>query len=91
MRPPRLHWRRAHPLACQEVVELVTAYVEGTLGERDRRRFAEHLEGCDGCTQYVEQLHTTIRLTGSLNHTSLPAEMRERLLDAFRDWRTGEA
>jgi anti-sigma factor RsiW len=78
--------RRRRPLSCNEVVELVSAYVEGTLAGRDSERFEQHLQLCDGCTRYVEQLRTTIRLTGRVDHAVLGAEARERLLHAFRDW-----
>lgn len=87
MRLMPARWRRRRPLSCQEIVELVTAYVEGTLDERERERVEAHLEPCDACTEYVAQLRTTIRVTGNLNHAALPGEVRERLLDAFREWR----
>jgi anti-sigma factor RsiW len=86
MRLPRFRGRRQR-LSCRELVELVTAYVEGTLDARGRERFQVHLEACDGCARYVEQLRTTIRLTGRLNHDELPDDMRERLLHAFREWK----
>ena len=75
-------------LACQEVVELVTAYLEDALDPGDRERFEEHLVFCDGCENYLEQVRTTIRLTGRVEH-ELPAELEARLLEAFRGWRAG--
>jgi anti-sigma factor RsiW len=74
-------------LSCQELVELVTDYLEGALDERDRRAFERHLEHCDGCTEYVEQLRTTIRLTGALRLEDLSTAAESALLQAFRDWR----
>jgi anti-sigma factor RsiW len=74
-------------LSCQELVELVTDYLEGALDERDRRAFERHLEHCDGCTEYVEQLRTTIRLTGTLTLDDLSTDPESALLQAFRDWR----
>jgi predicted anti-sigma-YlaC factor YlaD len=73
-------------LACQEVVELVTAYLEDTLQAVDRERFEEHLVFCDGCDAYLEQMRTTIRLAGSAD-VALPPELEERLLEAFRELR----
>ena len=35
-------------LSCQELVELVTDYLEGALDDRDVRAFEGHLAGCDG-------------------------------------------
>jgi anti-sigma factor RsiW len=74
-------------LSCQELVELVTDYLEGALGERDRRAFEGHLAGCDGCTEYVEQLRVTIRLTGTIVRDDLSPQAESALLQAFRDWR----
>jgi predicted anti-sigma-YlaC factor YlaD len=73
-------------LACREVVELVTAYLEDTLRAVDRERFEEHLVFCDGCDAYLKQMRTTIRLAGSAD-VALPPELEDRLLEAFRELR----
>lgn len=78
--------RLQRELACREVVELVTAYLEDALGAVDRERFEEHLVFCDGCANYLEQMRTTVRLTGSADLV-LPAALESRLLQAFNDWR----
>jgi anti-sigma factor RsiW len=74
-------------LACRQVVELVTSYLEGTLPRRERRRVERHLAACDGCTAYVEQMRTTLAALGSIPEASLTPDAREALLHAFRDWR----
>jgi anti-sigma factor RsiW len=76
-------------LTCKEVVEIVSDYLEGALSAKDRARFDRHLSGCDGCTNYVEQMRETIRLTGMLTEEQVPVAQRERLRRAFRDWKTG--
>jgi anti-sigma factor RsiW len=73
-------------MACAELVEVITDYLEGTLPARDRRRLEQHLTACDGCDAYLEQMRTTISLTGRLEPEDVPAELEERLLVAFRDW-----
>jgi anti-sigma factor RsiW len=73
-------------LACREVVELVTAYLEDALDPSDRERFEEHLVFCDGCGSYVDQMRTTIRLAGRVED-ELPAQLQAELLEAFRGWR----
>jgi anti-sigma factor RsiW len=73
-------------LACREVVELVTAYLDDALDPTDRERFEEHLVFCDGCENYLEQMRTTIRLTKNVEHP-LPDELQEKLMAAFRGWR----
>lgn len=74
-------------MICRELVELVTAYLEGALDAATRRRFEAHLRECDGCTAYVEQLRTTVALTGRLRAEELDPALRDRLLAAFREWR----
>ena len=77
-------------LNCQEVVELVTAYLEGGLDDNDARLFEEHLTVCEGCRRYIDQMRTTIELTGRLAEDSLEPEARDALLEAFRTWRATE-
>lgn len=73
-------------LTCQELVELVTAYLEGTLPEAQRQAFEEHLERCPGCDRYLAQFRTTIDLLGELPEETLSEPGRQRLLDAFAAW-----
>jgi anti-sigma factor RsiW len=73
-------------LACRDVVELVTAYLEHALAPGDRERFEEHLVFCDGCSTYLEQMRETITATGRLGPVTLPPELEQRLLEAFRGW-----
>jgi anti-sigma factor RsiW len=81
--------RMARELSCAQMVELVTAYLEGALGPDDRERFEEHLVFCDGCDRYLEQMRLTIEVTGRLEPGELPRALEERLLEAFRGWRAG--
>ncbi|MCK9877919.1 zf-HC2 domain-containing protein [Frankia sp. AgPm24] len=72
---------------CDELVEIVTDFLEGALDADTHRRVTEHLGQCDGCEAYVDQMRTTARLTGTLRQDELPPEMRDRLLAAFRGWK----
>jgi anti-sigma factor RsiW len=90
-------WRRArkgrgtastNPLSCKELVELVTDYLDEVLDETTRARFEAHIDGCDGCTTYVEQMRETIRLVGHLEETQLSAPARSTLMAAFQDWKS---
>ena len=76
-------------MPCQELVELVTAYFEDALDERDRRRFDAHLAECDPCQVYLAQMRETAGLVGRLDADSLSDEARTALLGAFRDSRPG--
>ena len=53
-------------LSCQELVELVTDYLEGALSAEETARFEDHIGRCAGCAAYLEQIRQTIELTGRL-------------------------
>jgi predicted anti-sigma-YlaC factor YlaD len=74
-------------LTCREVVELVTDYLEGALPTKDRLDFERHLVWCSWCRDYLDQMRTTIALTGSAENAEPESPLREQLLDAFRDWK----
>lgn len=74
-------------LACLELVELVTEYLDDALPPVDRARFERHLMTCDGCTTYVEQIRQTIAATGSIGPEVIPPEGVERLLRVYREFR----
>lgn len=77
-------------LSCQELVELVTDYLEGALPPSDRRRFEAHLAVCTGCRNYLDQMRRTIALSGTLTEESLSEPMKQDLLDLFRSWKARE-
>ena len=72
-------------MTCQELVELVTDYLDGALSPEDAARFEEHLAACPGCATYLEQVRTTIAVTGAGADVVEPRAVSP-LLDAFRDW-----
>jgi anti-sigma factor RsiW len=74
-------------LVCQQVVELVTDYLEGALSRSARRRFERHLVGCPHCTEYLAQIRETIRLAGRVTPEDLTPQMRDDLTDLYRRWR----
>jgi anti-sigma factor RsiW len=76
----------ADALSCQELVELVTDYLEGALTPADLRRFDEHIAGCGKCTEYLAQLRATIEIAGRITLHDLTPEAENELLAAFRDW-----
>jgi anti-sigma factor RsiW len=78
---------RNNELVCQQIVELITDYLEGALSRSQRRRFEAHLAGCEHCTEYLEQMRATIRLTGRLDSEDLTPEMRDEFTSIYRRWR----
>jgi anti-sigma factor RsiW len=74
------------PLSCEELVELVTDYLEGRLARGERRRFERHMKECPYCRTYLDQMRQVIRTLGRLTEESISPRARDELLLAFRDW-----
>ncbi len=79
---------RRKDIVCQEAVELVTEYLEGSLSRRDRRRFEAHLRGCPNCSAYLEQIKVTIEMTGTVEPDDLTPEAQADLTELYRRWRS---
>jgi anti-sigma factor RsiW len=84
-----MFWHR-NDLAFVEMVELITDYLEGALPRSQRRRFEAHLAACENCTEYLQQMRATIRLTGRLQAEDLTPAMREEFTELYRRWRAEE-
>jgi anti-sigma factor RsiW len=82
----KLFTRKPAPIECQQVVEVVTAYLEGAMPASGRRRFEAHLAACPHCGAYIEQLRETIAITGSIAPEDLSSEALEDLTEVFRSW-----
>jgi anti-sigma factor RsiW len=81
---------RRRDLVCRQAVELVTDYLEGTLPRAGRRRFEVHLADCPHCTEYLEQIRATIRVTGAARPEDLSPQAQEDLINLYRRWRAGQ-
>ena len=77
----------AEEMSCQELVELVTDYLEDALSPEDRARFEAHLETCPHCVIYVDQIRTTVLTLGRLPEEELSDEAHLELMGAFRGWK----
>ena len=71
-------------LTCQQAVELVTEYLEGALSRRDRRAFERHLEACDGCDAYLDQVRAVLVAEGSVGPEDLDEATVTALVELFR-------
>ena len=74
-------------ISCQEVVEVVTDYLEGKLSPADVAIFEAHLKLCDGCQFYLDQMRITIDAVGRIEDEEVPAQLRDTVLAAFRNRR----
>ena len=75
------------PMDCNELVELVSAYLDGSLDMDTRARFDMHLTECDSCENYLQQFRETVRTVGRIRDDELDPAFRNRLLEAFKDFR----
>jgi anti-sigma factor RsiW len=75
-------------IACQELVELVTEYVEGALPPDEVAAVDRHLVDCDPCLRYLRQMRATgaaLRMLPAEQVTeSLSEKTVDTLLEAFR-------
>ena len=76
-----------HGYTCQEIVELATEYLEGHMGTDQRTAFEVHLNFCDGCVTFVDQVRVTAAASRVLPDAEIPETVRMQLLSAFRDWK----
>jgi predicted anti-sigma-YlaC factor YlaD len=81
--------RSRKDLMCQQVVEMVTDYLEEALTTADRQRLDQHLAGCEDCTEYLAQVRETISLAGRLTPADLTPQMRDTFTDIFHRWQAG--
>jgi anti-sigma factor RsiW len=78
---------RPEEIPCQQVVELISDYLEAALTGRERRRLEYHLAGCPHCSAYLAQMRETLRLTGRLVPEDLSPEMQREFSEVYRKWR----
>jgi anti-sigma factor RsiW len=74
-------------LVCRDAVELMTDYLEGALGRRQRRRLERHLADCPHCRAYLEQLRATVVALGEPAEEPTDSATRDALLDLYRRYR----
>jgi hypothetical protein len=76
-----------HGYTCQEVVDIAAEYVEGAMAPSEATLFELHLNFCDGCFTFIDQIRETASIAGHLSEEQVPDDMKLKLLTAFRDWK----
>lgn len=74
-------------LTCRDISQIVTDFLEGAMSATDRERFEYHLSLCPDCVRYVGQMRTTVATLGRVPDEPIPAEIEQKLLERFRDWK----
>jgi anti-sigma factor RsiW len=76
-------------IACRELVELLTEYLDGALPPDEKAAVDAHLDGCDACQTYLDQIRATIAALGSVPVETLSDSACDTLLAAFAERTSG--
>lgn len=76
--------RRRHDITCRRAVELITDYLEDALPARQRADLEHHLSVCPRCAEYLAQLKATIAATGRVDSDQLSPDMKQTLIQLYR-------
>ena len=71
-------------MSCEEVVRLLSDYIDGTLAEGPRAEVEHHLATCHGCHVVLDTTQCTILLARAARSRALEGERRRLLLDKLQ-------
>jgi anti-sigma factor RsiW len=74
-------------LACREMVELMTAYLDDALEPGQRAAFERHLASCPHCTEYLAQIRLVQEAAGRVEPEDVAPEARQDLMALYAQWR----
>jgi anti-sigma factor RsiW len=74
-------------MTCHELVELVTDYLEGALGDEERARFEEHIDLCEMCQVHLDRMRMLIRELGALHERDIDPAVLAEMQATFQGWR----
>ena len=64
---------------CEEIITLLSDYIEGDMPAGARQDFEEHMADCPPCVAYLEDLKKTRSLLGGLRCEEVPEAVQRRL------------
>lgn len=67
-------------IRCQEIVDLLADYIDGSLPVETAKSLEAHLEGCSPCIAFVNTYRGTVNAVRRLHETEIPPELRDRLV-----------
>jgi anti-sigma factor RsiW len=74
-------------ITCQELVEQVTEYLDGALSVEETELLEQHVNFCEGCDWYLDEMRRTIATGRRLRKVHVPDKVLQPLLTAFRERR----
>ena len=79
--------RRLLAISCADALELMTDHLEDALSDADAARMRAHLQGCEACRVYLDQLRATIAIVheaGPAEEFAVDPERVDSLVELFR-------
>jgi len=70
---------RGAGLTCEQVIGLITDYLESALTPEVIAELEAHLDGCEPCVAYLRTYRRTKDLTTETERVEMPEEMKIRL------------
>lgn len=64
---------------CDEVIQLLTDYVDGELEPESQQQLESHFGACPTCENFLKSFRATIEMAGSVRCEDIPEEVSERL------------
>jgi anti-sigma factor RsiW len=75
-------------MKCEELLKVLSDYVDGDVDPSICQQFEEHLADCDPCQVVVDNIRKTITLYRGGEPYRLPEEFHQRLCHVLREkWR----
>ena len=69
---------------CKKVTSFLAEYVDGTLPEKLRQQFDQHIGMCKCCGPYFEQYRATIGMIKEGKEVAIPSELVEHTMSFLR-------
>lgn len=71
---------------CNELVERVTDCLEEALDAETLIKLLDHLQICQGCDDYFNQVLVTLKVMAGLPGKELPVGLEDDLVAIYREW-----
>jgi anti-sigma factor RsiW len=67
-------------IGCQECMDLLAEYVDGTLPREQSELLEWHIESCAPCVAFLNTYRGTMDAAKRLRQATLPPELRDKLI-----------
>lgn len=68
-------------MKCQEIQELLSAYVDNTCTSVEKENIEKHISGCPSCKEELELLQSLVLSLNQLDDLELPSDFHQNLMD----------